>query len=429
MRRHAPSHPARVADRPGDVGRAVRRRGPRPRRPGGRRARSSGAVPGARIVQAAFRESYFPYNGAEIKEFFDELRREVNPDLVLHPLPRGPASGPPACLRAHLQHVPGPPRPRIRDHQAGRRSRQPQRLRRSRPCHRAVEAPTPVVQLRHPAGQAVVHRRRLPRPDAHPRDGGGRTERFRRSVLRSQDRALRIESIASGCSGRFVVHSGGHSGPGDGPGSRPKPFCRSPHLTKDATTHEGPSRHPRCRSDRPRRRLPAGRARSHDWDIFERTDHVGGLASSVRDPHGFIWDHGGHVMFSHYTYFDELVEKMLRRRLRRAHARGLGVVARPVRAVPVPEQHPPPAARTCSSTASWASSRRRRRATAQGQLRLSTSPRSSVTGIAEHFMRAVQLQGLGPSAGDDGHQLAGRPGAHGRSCAASCRTSSTIATT
>ncbi len=48
------------------------------------------------------------------------------------------------------------------------------------------------------------------------------------------------------------------------------------------------------------------------WDIFEAADHVGGLASSYRDPHGFIWDHGGHVMFSHYSYFDELVEKMLR---------------------------------------------------------------------------------------------------------------------
>ena len=49
-----------------------------------------------------------------------------------------------------------------------------------------------------------------------------------------------------------------------------------------------------------------------DWDIYERTDHVGGLASSYTDEHGFIWDHGGHVMFSHYTYFDDLVEKMLR---------------------------------------------------------------------------------------------------------------------
>ena len=46
--------------------------------------------------------------------------------------------------------------------------------------------------------------------------------------------------------------------------------------------------------------------------MFERDDHVGGLASSYTDEHGFIWDHGGHVMFSHYSYFDDLVEKMLR---------------------------------------------------------------------------------------------------------------------
>ena len=48
------------------------------------------------------------------------------------------------------------------------------------------------------------------------------------------------------------------------------------------------------------------------WEIYERNDHVGGLASSFRDEAGFIWDKGGHVMFSHYSYFDELVEKMLR---------------------------------------------------------------------------------------------------------------------
>ena len=49
-----------------------------------------------------------------------------------------------------------------------------------------------------------------------------------------------------------------------------------------------------------------------DWDIYERADHVGGLAASYLDPQGFLWDHGGHVMFSHYQYFDELVETMLR---------------------------------------------------------------------------------------------------------------------
>jgi LmbE family N-acetylglucosaminyl deacetylase len=37
---------------------------------------------GSRIVQAAFRESYFPYTAAPIKELFDGLRKEVEPDVV-----------------------------------------------------------------------------------------------------------------------------------------------------------------------------------------------------------------------------------------------------------------------------------------------------------------------------------------------------------
>ena len=52
--------------------------------------------------------------------------------------------------------------------------------------------------------------------------------------------------------------------------------------------------------------------RGHDdWDVYEATDHVGGLASSVTDDKGFIWDHGGHVTFSHYPYVDELVSQAL----------------------------------------------------------------------------------------------------------------------
>lgn len=35
------------------------------------------------VVVKGFRESYFPYRGADVKEFFDELRQTVTPDLVL----------------------------------------------------------------------------------------------------------------------------------------------------------------------------------------------------------------------------------------------------------------------------------------------------------------------------------------------------------
>lgn len=47
-----------------------------------------------------------------------------------------------------------------------------------------------------------------------------------------------------------------------------------------------------------------------DWQVYEASDHVGGLASSV-ESNGFVYDTGGHVLFSHYKYFDDLVDKLL----------------------------------------------------------------------------------------------------------------------
>jgi protoporphyrinogen oxidase len=49
----------------------------------------------------------------------------------------------------------------------------------------------------------------------------------------------------------------------------------------------------------------------HDWLLYEASDHPGGLASSVVDEHGFTWDLGGHIQFSHYEYFDDLMDDLL----------------------------------------------------------------------------------------------------------------------
>lgn len=49
----------------------------------------------------------------------------------------------------------------------------------------------------------------------------------------------------------------------------------------------------------------------HDnYVVCEKNDYVGGLSASFRDPHGFTWDVGGHVVFSHYKRFDDFFQEM-----------------------------------------------------------------------------------------------------------------------
>jgi protoporphyrinogen oxidase len=48
-----------------------------------------------------------------------------------------------------------------------------------------------------------------------------------------------------------------------------------------------------------------------NWALYERHDYAGGHASSLVDAQGFTWDEGGHVIFSHYPYFDQLVDRAL----------------------------------------------------------------------------------------------------------------------
>ena len=46
-----------------------------------------------------------------------------------------------------------------------------------------------------------------------------------------------------------------------------------------------------------------------DWLLIDAFDEAGGLACTDVTPEGFLFDMGGHVIFSHYDYFDQLIDK------------------------------------------------------------------------------------------------------------------------
>ncbi len=49
-----------------------------------------------------------------------------------------------------------------------------------------------------------------------------------------------------------------------------------------------------------------------DWLVLEAAPQPGGLAASVVDEAGFTWDLGGHVQFSHYAYYDRVLDAAVR---------------------------------------------------------------------------------------------------------------------
>ncbi|KAF5672845.1 UDP-galactopyranose mutase [Fusarium circinatum] len=50
---------------------------------------------------------------------------------------------------------------------------------------------------------------------------------------------------------------------------------------------------------------------SVDWLIVDSNETPGGLASTDTTPEGFLFDVGGHVIFSHYKYFDDVLNEAL----------------------------------------------------------------------------------------------------------------------
>jgi protoporphyrinogen oxidase len=63
---------------------------------------------------------------------------------------------------------------------------------------------------------------------------------------------------------------------------------------------------------------PTGLGAAHRLHELGHDDHLlidgrggpGGLAASFVDPQGFTWDIGGHVQFSHYSYYDDVLDSL-----------------------------------------------------------------------------------------------------------------------
>ncbi len=48
-----------------------------------------------------------------------------------------------------------------------------------------------------------------------------------------------------------------------------------------------------------------------NFTLVDRNPYIGGLAASFTDDAGFTWDIGGHVMFSHYAYYDAIFDRLM----------------------------------------------------------------------------------------------------------------------
>ncbi len=49
-----------------------------------------------------------------------------------------------------------------------------------------------------------------------------------------------------------------------------------------------------------------------NWTLYEKHDYAGGHSTTHTDKQGFLWDEGGHVLFSHFSYYDKFVAEVLK---------------------------------------------------------------------------------------------------------------------
>ena len=150
-----------------------------------------------------------------------------------------------------------------------------------------------------------------------------------------------------------------------------------------------------------------------DFVVLEANAEVGGLARSVVDDAGFTFDIGGHVLFSHYGYYDRVVDRRCARASPRSCATP-GSGPRTVRPVPLPEQHQGPRARHRARVHHGPGRGAARRVPVADEL-LGVDGADLRRRDHEALHAPVQLQGVGDARRAHGLRLDRRAGVGGRS--------------
>ena len=137
------------------------------------------------VIVHDYRDGFLPYVGGEVKQVFEDLKG-LRAGSRLHPLLERPPPGSPPRRGADLEHLPEPPRPRIRDSEIRRGLRLAERLRRPDGRRRGTEGSAAPRALPDAAGAALVYGGSLPRGATNPRDGIEFAVWARRGLLRPQ---------------------------------------------------------------------------------------------------------------------------------------------------------------------------------------------------------------------------------------------------
>ena len=95
---------------------------------------------GSKTIEVqSFRDGFFPYVGADIKDFFEALKKTGRPGHDLHPSRSRSASRPSPPVRADLEHLSRPLDPGIRNPEVRRRNGIAEPLRAAHPGRAATE--------------------------------------------------------------------------------------------------------------------------------------------------------------------------------------------------------------------------------------------------------------------------------------------------